>query len=797
MGGHNNHGEHEPFYKSLKGIITTTHHTDIGIMYLTIAVINLLIAGSLAMIIRAQLGGINVVSPDQYLGVVSLHGTAMLFFVVTPFFAGIANYVLPKMVGAPDLYWPKINAFAFWMFAAASIVFWLSFLDLGNLQIGWTGYAPLSTYRTLAVGYGIDLWILGILLFTISSTLGAINFIMTTFRLKSPDLKLSKIPLFVWSFISAQFLILYAFPPFIIALIMLFLERNLAAPFFDPNRGGDPILYQNLFWFMGHPEVYILVLPAFGLVSEVLPRMARKPIYGYKAIALSSVMILVLSFFVWAHHMFTVGLGIVALMPFVITTMAVAIPSGIKVFNWTATLYKARIRFRAPMIYVIGFLTFFIIGGITGVFFPVIPVDIPFQDTYFVLGHFHYVVNAILVAIMAGLFYYFPYMTGRMYHEGLGKLSALMIIVGGGVAFTSFLTLGILGMPRRYYEPPPLPQMEVYSQIATAGSILMGLGVVVALLSMIYGLFKGKQVDRNDPWKATKMGMPDFHPAPMVNGAGISHRAPHPWMTITGLATMLLPLGLLFIIKWGMTVIGTLLIVLFFATGIAWLVAEYFRPKTSQYLNGGAVAAEAKPLLQWGVARGLLGLDAKASALYVITTEIFLFGSAIASYFYLMRVNPTWPPPPTPHLETLVPIINTVVLLSSGAVMHYGYIKFKQGDVESFRALALGTMILGSLFLGGQAYEYVTSGMTLATSVYSSMFFLLTGIHGLHVLMGLIAIAVLIARSHNGSLPVNTKGESVVEAVTLYWHFVDLIWIVLFSILYLIPFQIPAMVSGA
>lgn len=786
------HGE-EPFYRSLRGILTTTNHKNIGIMYIAAALANLLMAGIAAFFIRLQLAGVNVVDPATYLSIVTLHGTMMIFFVVMPFFAGLGNYLLPKMVGAPDLYWPKVNALGFWMFVSSSVLIWLTLLDAQNLQIGWTGYAPLSVRLG---GFSVDLWALSLFLAGISSILGAVNFFLTVMRLRSPGLKISRLPLFVWAFLGAQFIILYALPPFGMLTAMIFFERNLGTPFFDPRAGGDAILYQHIFWFMGHPEVYVLVLPAMGLVSEILPRLARRPIYGYRAIAVSSIMITVMSFFVWAHHMFTVGLGILTVVPFMIATMAIAIPSGIKVFNWTATLYRARIWMRTPMLYSLGFVAFFIIGGITGVFFPVVPVDIAFQDTYFVLGHFHYVVNAIFMAIAAGLFYYFPYMTGRMYSETLGRLSFVLYALGGAITYTGMLSLGYGGMPRRYYQPPPDPSLQLVSMIATGGTMLLAVGTALIYVALLHGLLRGRPVkNKSDPWGAGRIGQPDFYPDAHTDGSGLLHFSPHPWMAIAGLSSSLPLVGFMFILKWGNWAVGMALIAVFIAVLASWTYAEYFR--RPGHLNGAAALLDLRP---WSFRIGAVGSDPIVAVALIIFSEIFLFGTLIASYFYYWANWASrygvWPPAGTPHLDTLVPLINTFVLISSGFTMHIGYNFLKKDDVETFRNMATITMILGSVFLSGQVVEYIRSGMLPSANVFSAVFYTLTSTHGLHVIMGLTAIGILIARSMNGTLPLNERGHAVAEAVTIYWHFVDLIWVVLVTSLYLLPFGLPLVAPG-
>lgn len=507
--------EVRPLYKDLRRIFTTTHHTDIGILYLTAGFLNFILAGLVAGVMRATLTARTPpISPSLYASLFTVHGTAMIFLAIVPISVGFANYLLPKMVGAPDMYWPKLNAFSFWLVPPASLLIWL-----GMPAIGWTGYAPLSVIEP---GIGVDMWILGLHLLSISSIAGGLNFLMTVFKLRAPDLPLSRVPLFVWSMIATSFLLVAAIPALSVGLTLLLFDRNLGTSFFVPKGGGDALLWQHVFWFFGHPEVYILVLPAMGLVSEMIPRFAKRPIYGFRAIAMSSLLITIKSFGVWVHHMFTTGLSIEARIPFMAITMAIAIPSGIKVFNWTATLYDARISFKAPMLFALGFVATFLVGGITGVFLPVIPVDYALQDSYFVLGHFHFVVFGIILALVGATYYYFPYMTGRRYSEPLALISFANIFLGSMLTFTSMLALGVQGMPRRYYQyASVLPGLVPLHQLATVGYVFMAVGFILFFHNLVRSLRRGERA-AEDPWGAMKMGLPDFHiPRRLARGAEV------------------------------------------------------------------------------------------------------------------------------------------------------------------------------------------------------------------------------------------------------------------------------------
>jgi cytochrome c oxidase subunit 1 len=491
-----------PWYKSLYGILSTTNHAHIGLMYIAASYVFLVVGGILALLMRFELATPqgNFVTADLYSRLFTIHGTLMIFFWAMPVFAGFGNYLIPKMIGAPDMYYPKLNALSFWLFLSGGALLMASWAN-----IGWTGYATLSV---MTPEPGIDLWILSLHVAGTSSMVGALNFIVTTWRLRRSDIGLWRLPLFVWSWLATAFIIIFAVPVIAFALTLLLLDRNLGTGFYLPSQGGDPILWQHLFWFFGHPEVYILVLPAMGVISEILPRLVRKPIVGYRMIALSSVLIAVLGFGVWAHHMFVTGLSPLTLMPFAIMSMAVAIPSGIKVVNWEATMWGSRIRLNTPTLFSISFVGTFIVGGITGVFHTAIPVDWHLHDTYWVVGHMHLILyGAISQAAFAGTYYYFPYLTKRMYSEALGKIHFITSNIGQYLVFISMLVAGLMGMPRRYFGYQE--QFQLPNVAASVGAFLIGIGTAFFLLNILLSWKFGPKAGE-DPWESVKNNMPDF-----------------------------------------------------------------------------------------------------------------------------------------------------------------------------------------------------------------------------------------------------------------------------------------------
>ncbi|MEX2194545.1 MAG: cytochrome c oxidase subunit I [Thermoleophilaceae bacterium] len=497
--------------------LTTTDHKKIGIMYLFATFGFFILGGVEALLMRLQLAQASstLIEPTAYNGLVSLHGTTMIFLFVVPVLAGFGNYMLPLMIGARDMAFPRLNALSFWLLLFGGIAFYAS-LFWSPPTAGWTSYAPLSDDAFLPDG-GIDAWIFLIHLTGLSSLLGAINFVATIHNMRAKGMSWGRMPLFVWSLLVYSYLLILALPAIAAAVTMLLTDRHFGTAFFDVTGGGDPLLWQHLFWFFGHPEVYIMILPAFGMISEIVPVFARKPIFGYKAIAASTAAIAFLGLLVWAHHMFTTPTATVVLAIFMISSFAIAVPTGIKIFNWIATLWRGSIVFKTPLYFAAGFIGLFLIGGISGVILAVFPVDWQLHDSYFVVAHIHYVLfGGSVFGIFAGLYYWFPKMSGRMLSEGLGKASFWVMFVGFNLTFLVQHSAGLSGMPRRIYDYPEGAGWEGFNLASTIGSFLLGIGVLMSVVNVILSIKKGKKAG-NDPWHGNTLEWFVQSPPPVNN----------------------------------------------------------------------------------------------------------------------------------------------------------------------------------------------------------------------------------------------------------------------------------------
>jgi cytochrome c oxidase subunit I len=497
--------------------VTTTDHKRIGILYLVTTFVFFLIGGVEALLMRIQLGAPDntFLTPSTYNALFTLHGTTMIFLFVVPIMAGFANYFLPLMIGARDMAFPKLNALSYWLLLAGGIVFYMS-LFFHPPEAGWTSYAPLTERAYSATG-GIDAWIFLIHLTGISSLLGAINFYATIANMRAPGMGWGRLPLFVWTILVYAILLILALPVIAGAVTLLLTDRHFGTGFFDQSQGGDPLLWQHLFWFFGHPEVYIMILPGFGMISEILPVFARKPIFGYKAIAAATVVIAFLALLVWAHHMFATPSATIILVFFMISSFLIAVPTGVKIFNWVATLWRGTIEFKTPLIFAVGFISVFLIGGITGVFLAVFPVDWQLTDTYFVVAHLHYVlVGGSVFAIFAGIYYWFPKVTGRMLGESMGKWSFALMYVGFNVTFLIQHSIGLDGMPRRVYEYPDVGHLALYNLVSTIGSFILASGIFLTVVNVVRSMKVGVP-SGPDPWKANTLEWFTQSPQPVNN----------------------------------------------------------------------------------------------------------------------------------------------------------------------------------------------------------------------------------------------------------------------------------------
>src|SRR5262245_50733046 len=473
----------------------------------------------MAMLIRGQRATPNehFITRDDYNELFTVHGTVMVFLVVVPILAGLGNFLVPLMIGARDVAFPRLNAMSYWFFLFGGITLFISFLSAGGAaRCGWTCYAPLSETQ-YSPGHGVDLWILSLHLLTIASLAGAINFIATIHNMRTEGMTWMRMPLFVWTILIYSVMLIFVLPALSAGLTMLLLDRNAGTHFFIPSEGGSAILWQHVFWFFGHPEVYIMILPAMGIVSEIIPVFARKPIFGYKAVALSTVGIGFFSMLVWAHHMFAVGLPIWMQSFFMISSLAVAVPTGVKIFNWLATTYKGNISFDTPMLFALGFVAVFTIGGLTGIFLAAFPVDWQVTDTYFVVAHMHYVLfGGAIFGVFAALFYWWPKIFGRMLDETLGKAQFWLVLIGFNLTFFPQHLLGLMGMPRRNFTYHEHGLWFAYNLMSTIGSGIMAIGLVLFVVNVVKTARTGARAG-NDPWLADTLEWYTTSPPPPHN----------------------------------------------------------------------------------------------------------------------------------------------------------------------------------------------------------------------------------------------------------------------------------------
>jgi len=489
---HDNHGDHAQPYGIMRWL-TTTNHKDIGTMYLVFSLLMLLVGGLMALLIRAELfePGLQVLDPARFNQMTTMHALVMIFGAVMPGFVGFANWQVPLMIGAPDMALPRLNNFSFWILPFAFTLLLGSLLTAdGGPASGWTLYAPLSVQG----GMGVDMTIFAIHMMGVSSILGAINIIVTIFNLRAPGMTLMKMPLFVWTWLITAFLLIAVMPVLAGAVTMLLTDRHFGTAFFDPGGGGDPVMFQHIFWFFGHPEVYIMILPAFGIISQIIPTFARKPLFGYDSMVFATAAIAFLSFAVWAHHMFTVGMPLAGELYFMYATMLIAVPTGVKIFNWVATMWRGAMTFETPMLFAVSVVFLFTIGGLSGLMLAIVPADFQYHDTYFVVAHFHYVLfSGAVMAMMGGAYYWLPKWTGRRYNETLGKWHFWLTAVFFNITFFPQHFLGLAGMPRRI--PDYALQFTEFNMVSTIGAFGLGIAQLLFVYIVVRCIMGGARAD--------------------------------------------------------------------------------------------------------------------------------------------------------------------------------------------------------------------------------------------------------------------------------------------------------------
>jgi cytochrome c oxidase subunit 1 len=502
--------------------VSTVDHKRIGILYGVTAFVFFLVGGVEALLIRSQLATPNgeLLSAEEYNQLFTMHGTTMIFLVVMPLAAAFGNYLVPLMIGARDVAFPRLNAFGYWAFLSGGLFLYASFLLGGAPNGGWFGYAP-QTIGAFNPGNGIDFWLIGLVITGIGSLTAAVNFIVTTLNLRAPGMTLLRMPVFVWMNLVVSFLLLFAIPIITVAFFQLYFDRNFGANFFNANAGGDPVLWQHMFWLFGHPEVYILILPAFGIVSEVVPVFARKALFSYAVAVFSGVVIGFMGWGVWAHHMFAVGLGPVANTAFAASTILISVPTGIMIFNWIATTWGGDIRFKTPMLFALGFIAMFTIGGLSGATHTIVPHDYQQTDTYYIVAHFHYVLfGGSILGIFAGIYYWFPKVTGKLLDEKLGKLHFWLKFIGFNLTFGPMHIVGLQGQVRRTYTYPEGMGWDFWNAVSTMGALIIAASTLVFIVNVRRTLRSSEQAPE-DPWDARTLEWATSSPPAEYNFAQI------------------------------------------------------------------------------------------------------------------------------------------------------------------------------------------------------------------------------------------------------------------------------------
>ncbi|HTQ44090.1 MAG TPA: cytochrome c oxidase subunit I [Polyangiaceae bacterium] len=714
--------------------VATVDHKRIGVLYLLTSLFFFVVGGLEALVMRLQLARPNatLVGPDTFNQLFTMHGTTMIFLVVMPALVGFGNYFVPLMIGARDMAFPRLNAMSYWLLPFGGLLLHFSLVAGGAPSAGWFAYAPL-TETPFSSTPGTDYWVLALLVLGIGSVSTAINFIATILTLRAPGMSMGRVPLFVWMTFITSILVVLALPVLNAAIVMLLVDRQLDAHFFLASGGGNAVLWQHFFWTFGHPEVYILALPAFGMISEIIPVFSRKPIFGYEFVAASTVAIAILSFGVWAHHMFAVGLGHTADVFFAAGSMLIAVPTGVKIFNWIATMWGGSIHFKTAMLFATAFLVEFVVGGLSGITFAAAPIDWQMTDTYYVVAHFHYVAfGGTAFALLGATYYWFPKMSGRRLSERLGKWNFWLMVVGFNTTFFVQHFLGILGMPRRVFTYPNLPMWGTLNLVSTCGAVMMGIASLLLVVNIGWSLRRGKRAGDN-PWNAWTLEWATTSPPPHDNFRQVP--------PILGRRPL-----------WD---------ILNQAPGSS---AAAKAPRPERSFDKGAVAV-------WTF----------------VASEAGFFLILIAAYVFFNQFGAR---PAGPSAAGVLDVHKTgaftICLLTSSFTL---WVAEKNLHRKQPRAAAVWlalTLILGGIFIIGQGNEYIglyQRGIGVATNLFATTFFTLTGFHGLHVTVGLFALALALGLAVSRDF--SARAPSLLRAIGIYWHFVDVVWIAVFAIVYL------------
>ncbi len=767
----------------IKKWLTTTNHKDIGILYTVTALYFLVVGGSLAVLFRIQLFQplMDFLGPHKFNQAITLHGLIMVLWAVSPLAFGLANYFVPLQIGARDLAFPRLNAMSYWLYLFSGLLLVSSvFLPGGGPDVGWTYYAPLSTSK-FSPQPGVTVAGLAIVMLAASVTLGTINFIVTIAKMRAPGMTWMRLPMFTWGILFTVALMLFAFPPLAAAVLLLAADRVFGAPFFSSPYGGA-ILWGHMFWFFGHPEVYVVLSPAYLLMMDIVATFSGRELVGKKYIIYSIFAAVVLSFVVYIHHMFTTGINPLVREVYSVTTETISIPFGVATLSVIATLYKGRIRLTTPMLFAVGSVFLFLIGGSTGVYLSSVALDHWFRGTYWVVGHFHYqLVGAGLMALFAGLYYYYPKMTGRMYNEKWGKIHFIISFISFNLLYFPMFLL--YDMPRRIYTYQPETGWAPLNMVASIGGWIFAFSFLIMVVNFYRSLRIGAPAGEN-PWEADSLEWTipspppehDFDTIPTMSSVSadggvetVEHVHFHSLMPfLISLSIFIAFVGLATSIV--LTFIGLLVLFLTIANWYRTDILERFSTKEIEY--------EAYPFE--GVVKEKLGVWV------LVASETLLFASIIGAYLFLRVRTPGWPLSYTIH-DLRIGLINTIILLTSSLTIALALAYVKHGEMGKFKASLFATFILGGLFIVIKGFEWselASEGFIIGENLVASTYYIATGLHAAHVLAGLLGILYLIFKAYRGKF--NSQKYVGVESIGIYWHFVDIVWLFLFPLFYLI-----------
>jgi cytochrome c oxidase subunit I len=803
--------------------LTTTDHKKIAILYGFTTLLFFIAGGIEALMLRIQLmrPDNTFLSASWYNQLFTMHGTTMIFLVVMP--AGInffGMYLTPLQIGARDVAFPRLNALSYWIFLVGGLFLYSSFIWRAAPNAGWFGYANLTEMK-YSPGFNEDFWMIGLQVLGASSLMNAINIFVTIVNTRAKGMTFMRMPLFTWTILVAMVLVMVAFPPLTAALVFLMLDRWFHTHFYTAVAGGQPLLWQHLFWLFGHPEVYIMILPAWGIETEIITVFSHRPLFGYPIVVYSTILIGFLSYSVWAHHMFAVGMGPVAETAFMLSSMLIAVPTGIKIFSWIATMWDGKLRLSTPMLYAIAFIIQFTIGGLSGVMHATVPVDWQQTDSYFVVAHFHYVLfGGALFALIGGLYYWWPKLTGRFMSDRMGKFQFWLTVIGFNTTFFPMHFLGVLGMPRRVYTYAPGLGWAFWNLVESIGAFILGFAMLLLFINMLASFWNG-ELSEADPWDGRTLEWSVSSPPPEYNFARLpivhsrdvlwadkygeeaepSAAIPEPGGPPTrwergrppleymppddyeppqnSILPLMMGLSMLIIVIGAMTWLRLLFLG----------VAALFLGAVAMGFEHPAYGEEQRD--QRGISSGIVD-NRKLGMISLIGAESLFFASLIATYIIYKGQSVSGPHAADAISSVWQTVIATFILLTSSGTMVLATEAHQRGEDWWTRFWLIVTMLCGMAFLGNEGHEFASAwhkGIHLQTNLFTQCYYTLVGFHGLHVFIGLMWIGVVLVASFTGRAP--KSRPMMMECASIYWHFVDMVWVMVFIVVYLFRSVVP------